>query len=122
MNHCVTVEARATEITVTGTRSVSQRRPVVQRAGVPGVRVALLADVGHRGLLQLEVVRTVRRVTAQAVLAYGWVFPKERPALLGVTLVALVIHRCGGDHAVGLSAMRIVAVTAADLALEYRVP
>src|SRR4029453_16743596 len=96
-------------------------QPVVHRPGVAGIGVALLAEERHRRALQLEVIRAVRRVAVQAALAHRRMLPKERPALLGVAGVALLVDRRGGDQLGRRRPVRIVAVGAADLALANRV-
>jgi len=57
----------------------------------------------------------------QAVLLDRRVGKHERAPLVGMTGVALVVHRFLLDHRVAERAMRIVAVGAPDLALENRV-
>ena len=55
--------------------------------------VALRAEAWARNLQHELVDRTVGVVTIQAVLANQGMLEQERPALLGVTLVASVIDR-----------------------------
>ena len=85
------------------------------------VGVALLAEERHRGRLQLEVVRAVRRVAVEAVLAHRRVLPEERAALLGVALVAELVDRAGDQVGLGQRAVRVVAGQAVHLALAHGV-
>ena len=66
-------------------------------------------------------VGAMRYVAIHAVFAYRRMLPKEGTALLRVALIALIVDRGLGDHAVSLGPMRIVAICAADLALTNRV-
>lgn len=55
--------------------------------------MALLAKERLPGLQQGNVVRTVRIVAIEAVVACHRVLPQERTALLGVAAVASLVHR-----------------------------
>src|SRR6185295_10883476 len=120
MDRGVAVETGTVEDPVARPRAVAQGGGVVERAGVPGVGVALLAEERNRGLLQLQVVRSVRRMTVQAVLADRRMLPKERAALFGVAAVALLVDRGRFDHLRGLGAVRVVAIDAGDLSFADR--
>src|SRR6185369_17078710 len=109
---CVTVEARAVEDPVARLGLVGQGGAVVQGAGVPGVRVALLAEERYGRLLQLEMVRAVRGMAVQAALTHRRVLPEERTALLGVAGVALLVDRSRLDHLGRRRAVGVVAVCA----------
>src|SRR5690242_10460251 len=97
MDGRVAVDAGPVEDAVAGPRLVGQGGAVVEGPRVARVRVALLAEVGDRGLLQLLVVRAVRGVAVQAALAHRRVLPEKRPALFGVAGVALLVDRGGAD-------------------------
>src|SRR5690349_13204239 len=62
MDRGVAVEAAAVEHAVARPRAVGDRGAVVHGAGVTGLRMALLAEHRHAGLLELRVVGTVRRM------------------------------------------------------------
>src|SRR4051794_23359650 len=113
----VAVQAGPVEDAVARPRLVRQGGGVIERAGVPGVGVALLAQVWRRGLLQLLVVRAVRRMAVQAALPHGRVLPQEGAPLLGVAGVALLVDRRRLDQAARLGAVGVVAIGAADLPL-----
>src|ERR1700694_4304315 len=73
------------------------------------VRMALLAQAGTRDLQQEVVDRAVRIVAVQAVLANGRMLPQERPALLRVTLVAIVVDGGFLEQSLRVAAVRVVA-------------
>src|SRR6266542_5219196 len=93
----------------------------VGRAGVPRDVVAILAKVRDGFVEQLAMRRAVRIVAGQAVLLDRRVGKHVRTPFVGMTVVALVVHRFLLDHRVAERAMRVVAVGAPDLALENRV-
>src|SRR5687767_9882883 len=120
------VDAGAVEQPVAGEgarRLVLERRhaqAVVESARVPGVGVALLAQIRDGGALELQVVRAVGRVAVEAALPHRRVLPQERPPLLGMAGIALLVDRAGGDQPGGRRAVRVVAVGARNLALAQR--
>ena len=78
------------------------------------VNVALLARHAGPGRQELGIARTVRVMTAHAILADRRVLPQERPAFFGMTLITGVIDRAGHEHLVPFAAVGIVARGAAD--------
>ena len=90
-------------------------------AWVPGeIGVTLLAQPRPRDLQQEVVDRAVRIMAVQAVLAHWGMFPQERPALLRVTLVAIVINGGLVQKSFAVGAMRIVAARTRHLAFANR--
>ena len=57
----------------------------------------------------------MRRVTVQAVLAHRWMVPEKRTAFFSMAGVTHVIDGMVRKHLAPLTAMRIVAGSAADL-------
>ena len=82
--------------------------------------VALRAKPGPRNLQHELVDRAVRVMTVQAVLANRRMFEQERPALLGMALVASLIDRCGPEQRLIRGAVRLMAVGADHLAFAQR--
>src|SRR5262249_40077695 len=80
-------------------------------------RVALLAEVWARREEHGLVVRAVRLVAIEAVLAHRRVFPQERAALFGVARVAGVVHSVAAEQRACGRAVRAVAIGTAHLAL-----
>ena len=64
---------------------------------------------------QRALIRTVRRVAIEAVLANGRMLEQERTALLRMALVARLVDRVGLEQRIGQGAVRIMAVVAAHL-------
>ena len=87
---------------------------------VAGCLVALLAEERLLDLQHLLVDGAVGVVTVEAVLTDGSVLPEERPALLGVARVAVLVDRGLQDHLVVGRAVRVVAARALELALAQR--
>src|SRR5712692_6925083 len=76
--------------------------------------VALLAQLmGARGQ-QTDVVRTVRRMTGEAVLTHRRMFPQEWTALVRVTLITKLIGVAGLEHFAAFSTVRIVTGSTSD--------
>ena len=78
------------------------RRPV-REARVALLRMARLAEQRAAQLDHARVARAVRRVAGRAVLGHRRVLPEHRAALLGVALVAGVVHRRAHQLALGAS-------------------
>lgn len=121
VNRLVAVRAAAIEFTIGWPRAVRVGRCVIEGAGVPRIGVALLAEERCRSLLQLEVIRAMRRVAVQATLPNWGVLPEEGSSLLCVTRVALIVDRRLQEHALSRRAVRVVTVGATYLALANRV-
>src|SRR5580765_4376191 len=66
-------------------------------------------------------VRAMRVMAIEAVLAHRLVLPEKRPSLFGVALVALVVHRRRIDHLGLRRVVRVVAAGALHLAFAHRV-
>lgn len=91
-----------------------------QLAGVTVLRMTLLAQ--HRtwcGQQRFEI-RTVRRVTVQAILAHGRVLEQEWPALLRVTAITDFVDAIGFEQRGRRRAVRIVAIDATHFAFGQR--
>ena len=84
---------------------------------VPGLDVALLTEAGNPDLQEPLIGGAVRLVAVCAALHNGRMFPEERPALLGVALVTVVIDRVFTEHPLRDGPMRVVAIGATDLPL-----
>ena len=82
---------------------------------MPGqhVNMALLAQQMDASSQKLGMIRTVRRVTIQAVLASRRMLPKKRTTFFGMAGVADVISRGLDKHLAATPAMRTVAGSAA---------
>src|SRR6266540_5100113 len=93
---------------------------VVERARVPRVQVAALAQIWEFGLQHLVVVGAVRVMAIQAVLAHRGVLPEEGAALLGVAGQAELIGVLRLDHLGARPVVRVVAVRAVHPALAHR--
>ena len=83
------------------------------------VQMAALAEIGLLGHEQLLVIGAMSVVAVEATLSNWCVLPQKGTALLGVALVALLIHRLGLDHLRRLRAVRVVATGATHLALTH---
>ena len=106
MNLGVAVGAAAVEV-LDGTERL-------RLSGVPAAVVAGIADARHASFQQLRVAGAMRFVAVGAVFHHWRVFPKKRPAPLGVAAQAILV---GGalDKLAGIGrAVRIVATGAGD--------
>ena len=101
-------------------RAGSQGLPRLQVVRVHEIGVALLAQEGNRRDQQRILIRAVRRVAVEAILAYRWMLEQERTALLGMALIARLVDRIGLEQRAGQCAVRIVAVVAAHLPFRQR--
>ena len=108
MNHGVAIGATAIE------RPYIQRFPGGGRMAGQHMNVALLAQQMRARRQQFGIARTMRRVTAQTVLADGRMIPEKRPPFFGVAGVTQTIGGMIVEHLAALAAMRIVAGSAAD--------
>jgi len=79
------------------------------------MNVTLLAQHMNARRQQLGIARTMRRVTIQAILADGGMFPEKRPPFFRMAGVTHIIYGQIHEHLAPLPAMRIVAGSAADL-------
>ena len=79
------------------------------------VNVALLTQQMNSRIQELGIVRTMRRVTVQAILAHGRMVPEKRSSIFRVAGVADVVDGMIYKHLAGLAAMRIVTRRAANL-------
>jgi hypothetical protein len=79
------------------------------------MNVALLAQQMNARSQKLGIVRTMRRVTIQAIFADGRMVPEKRPPFFGMAGVTHIIDGMIHEHLSTLTAMRIVAGRAADL-------
>src|SRR6202035_5249087 len=75
------------------TRAGSQGLPRLQVVRVNEIGMALLAQEGNRRDQQHILIRAVRRVAVEAVLANGCMLEQERTAFLGMALIARLVHR-----------------------------
>jgi len=97
--------------------------PYVQRFSGGGrmtrqhMNMALLAHHVNASSQKLVIVRTMRRVTVHAILADRRVLPEKRAPFFGMTRVAHIVDGMIHEHLPTLSAMRIVAGSAADLCI-----
>ena len=116
----VTGEAASPHDAFIRIRAGSQGLPRLQVVRVQEIRVALLAQERNRRHQQRALIRAVRRVAVEAVLANGGMLEQERTALLGMALIARLVDRIGLEQRAGQGAMRIVAVVAAHLPFGQR--
>jgi hypothetical protein len=79
------------------------------------MNMALLAHQVSASSQQLGIVRTMRRVTVHAILAYRWMVPKKRAPFFGMAGVTHAICGMFQKHFAPLTSMSIVAGRAADL-------
>ena len=79
------------------------------------MNVALLAQQMNARRQELGIVRTVRRVTVQAILTHGRMVPKKRSAFFGVAGVTHVVDGVFPQHLARFTAVRIVAGGTTDL-------
>ena len=97
------------------------QRPYIQRfsggrrMARKHMNMALLARHVRARRHKLGIVRTVRGVTAHAILANRRVFPEKRAPLFGMTAVASIIDRLRHEHLLPFAAMGVVTRCAADL-------
>ena len=101
-------------------RAGSQGLPRLQVVRVQEIRMTLLTQERNRCDQQRALIRAVRRVAIEAVLANRRMLEQERTALLRMALVARLVHRVGLEQRIGQGAMRIVAIVAAHLPLGQR--
>lgn len=71
--------------------------------------MALLAESGCTNPQHAHVIAPVRIVAVQAIFPHGRVLPEERPSLLSVAAVAVLVHAALGDEVLGHGAMHVVA-------------
>ena len=95
--------------------SSRQRIGCLQVVRMALVRVTLLTQERQRSDQQSVLIGTMWRMTVEAVFAHWCMLEDERPALLGMTLVAGLVDGIRLQQRVGDRAMRIVAVVAAHL-------
>ena len=88
------------------------RRYREQLSGVKHVGVTPLAEHGFFHDQQGLVRRAMRIVAVEAAFTNRRMLIEERPTLFGVALIALVIDGVRGNQALGLGAVRVVAVGA----------
>jgi hypothetical protein len=79
------------------------------------MNMALLAPQMNASCQKLGIVRTMRRVTIQAILAHGRMLPEKRTPFFGMAGVTNIIDGIIHEHLPTLPAMRIVTGSAADL-------
>ena len=108
----MTVAAGVLDGPVTQVRAGDGVAQIVESSGMPRAQVTSLAEVRHLGHQQLLVIRAMRVVAIEAVLAYRSVFPHERPAFFGVASITEFIHRRGSDHLRLRAVMRIMTTGA----------
>jgi hypothetical protein len=95
--------------------------PYVQRFSGGGrmarqhMNMTLLAHQMSATSQKLGIVRTMRRVTVQAILADRRMVPEKRTPFFGMAGVTHIIGRMIQEHLPRFPAMRIVAGSAADL-------
>src|SRR5271170_4970322 len=82
--------------------------------------VALLAKHWPRRIQQTLEIRAMWIVAVEAALAHGSVLEQKRTALLGMAAVTHIIDAVGLQQRRSGGAVRVVAIDAADLALEQR--
>ena len=120
MNIRVTSEAASPHDAFIGIRAGSQGLPRLQVVRVNKIGMALLAQERNRRDQQCVLIRAVRRVAVEAVLANGCMLEQERTALLGMALIARLVDRIGLEQRASQGAMRIVAIVAAHLPFGQR--
>ena len=120
MNVRVTTEAAAPHDAFIRFRPGSQGLPRLQVIWMQEIGMALLAQEGNRRDQQRALIRAVRRVAVEAVLANRRMLEQERSALLRMALVARLVDRIGLEQRAGQGAMRIMAVVAAHLPFGQR--
>ena len=120
MNVRVAGEAASPHDAFIRIRAGSQGLPRLQVVRVNEIGVALLAQEGNRRDQQRILIRAVRRVAIEAVLADGCMLEQERTALLGMALIARLVDRIGLEQRAGQGAMRIMAVVATHLPFGQR--
>jgi hypothetical protein len=73
------------------------------------MNVALLAYEMSTSGQKLGIIRTMWRVTVQAILPDGWMVPEKWTTFFGMTGIANVIDSKLAKHSARLAAMRIMA-------------
>ena len=99
----VTVEAATIE------RKYVERFSRLSRVARQHMNVALLTQHMNARCQKLRIVRTVRRVTVQAIFAHRRMVPEKRPAFFRMAGVTHIIDGNLSEHPTRLAAMRIVA-------------
>ena len=120
MNIRVTGEAASPHDALIRSRPRAQGLPRLQVVRVQKIRMTLLTQEGNRRDQQRVLIRAMRRVAIEAVLANGRMLEQERSALLRMALVAGLVDRIGLEQRIGQGAMRIMAVIAAHLPFGQR--
>jgi hypothetical protein len=78
------------------------------------MNVALLANQVSTSGQKLGIVRTMRRMTVQAILADGWMIPEKWTTFFGMASVTDIVDGNVLEHPPRLTAMRIVAGSTTD--------
>lgn len=80
-----------------------------RRGRMPTLVVALLAQSWLSNPEQADVIAAVRLVAVQAALANGRVLPQERPPLVGVTAVAILVDAVLRNQLLGDGPVNVMA-------------
>lgn len=95
-------------------------RRIVWARWVSGLNMTLLTEPGNPDLQESRICGAVRLVAVRTALCDWRMFPEERPPLLRMALVTVVIDRIFPEHRLGGGPMRVVAVATTDLPLAQR--
>lgn len=91
-----------------------------QKIGAMIKAVTFRAKLGPLYLQQSLFGGAVWVMAIETVFTHRRVLPKEWTTLLGMTLVAVIVHRIFAQHRFGGSAVRIMAIRTGDLAFAQR--
>jgi len=79
------------------------------------MNVALLANQVSTSRQKLGIVRTMRRMTVQAILAHGWMIPEKWTTFFGMASVTDIVDGNVLEHPPSFAAVGIVAGSTSDL-------
>ena len=113
-------ETSAPHDALVGMAAGAERLSRLQVVRVTLSHMTLLAEERYRRHQQRRLIRAVRRMTVQAVLAHWCVLEQERTALLRMALIAGLVYRVRFEQGRGERAVRIVAIDAGHLSFGQR--
>ena len=113
-------ETSAPHDALVGMAAGAERLSRLQVVRVTLSHMTLLAEERYRRHQQRRLIRAVRRMTVQAVLAHWCVLEQERTALLRMALIAGLVYRVRFEQGRGERTVRIVATGALHLLLAQR--
>ena len=120
MNQSVAIDTGFTDQAHLSVASDRKRFSAELLAGVPGIGMAVLAQIGETYLEKVSIGRAVRIVAVGAIVAHRSVFPQKRAALFRVAAKAGFIGRCSFEQRWPLAAVGVVTLRAFSCTIAAR--